>query len=125
MFTMQQKRPNPAEGKFDQTRIQPDQRHEKRITSHAPLIFTFFSSMFQHEYVSMTFNHSRGGMCMETDEPFKPGSVLYIRLGKITADHIYNVNRKFLRTSTLGEVKWCREHRDKFGNYYRIGVKYF
>ena len=109
----------------DQPRLQPDQRQEQRITSHAPLIFTIFSSRFQREYGSMTFNHSKGGMCIETTEPFKPGSVLYIRLGDITADHIYHVNRKFLRHApTVGEVKWCREHRDKFGNYYRIGVKY-
>jgi hypothetical protein len=72
----------------------------------------------------MTFNHSRSGMCMEASEPCRPGSTLCIRLGNAKVDEVYHINRKFLRTTTLAEVRWCREHHDKFGTYYRIGVKY-
>jgi len=125
MLSTQQKRPLLAEKNFDQLRIRQDQRREERITSHALLIFTRFSIRFHREHASMTFNHSRGGMCMEASEPCSPGSVLFIRLGNAKVDEIYHINRKYLRTTTLAEVKWCREHRDKFGTYCRIGVKYF
>jgi hypothetical protein len=125
MLRIHQKMPPPAEENFDQLRMPQDQRREERITSHAPLIFTRFSIRFHRELASMTFNHSRGGMCMEASEPCSPGSVLFIRLGNAKVDEIYHANRKYLRTTTLAEVKWCREHRDKFGTCYRIGVKYF
>ena len=125
MLPIQQKSPPPAEENSDQLRRRQDQRHEERISSHAPLIFTRFSIRFHREHASMTFNHSNGGMCMEASDPCSPGSVLFIRLGNAKIDEIYHVNRQYLRTTTLAEVKWCREHRDKFGTYYRIGVKYF
>jgi hypothetical protein len=125
MLTMQQKRPPPVEEKLEQLRIPADQRQEQRITSHAPLIFTRFSTRYHREHSSMTFNHSKGGMCMEASEPCIPGSVLFIRLGNAQIDEVYHVNRNHLRSTTLAEVKWCSEHRDKFGTYYRIGVKYF
>jgi hypothetical protein len=125
MLSMQQKRPPPPEKNFEQLRMPQDQRREERITSHAPLIFTRFSIRFHREHASMTFNHSRGGMCMEASEPCSLGSVLFIRLGNAKIDEIYHINRKYLRTTTLAEVRWCSEHQDKFGTYYRIGVKYF
>ena len=124
MLSMQQKRPPPAKEHIDRLWIRQDQRSEVRITSHAPLIFTRFSVRFHREHSSMTFNHSKGGMCMEASEPCRPGSVLFIRLGNAEIDEIYHVTRKYLRTTALAEVKWCREHSDKFGTYYRIGVKY-
>ena len=124
MLSTQQKRPPPAEKSIDPLRIRQDQRSEARITSHAPLIFTRFSLRFHREHTSMTFNHSKNGMCMEASEPCRPGSVLFIRLGSAKIDDVYHVNRKYLRTTALAEVKWCREHRDKFGIYYRLGVKY-
>jgi len=124
MLSTQQKRQPPAENNIDQLRIRQDQRNEARITSHAPLIFTRFSLRFHREHTSMTFNHSKNGMCMEASEPYWPGSVLFIRLGNAKIDDVYHINRKYLRTTALAEVKWCREHRDKFGTYYRLGVKY-
>jgi len=124
MLSTQQKRPPSAEKSIDQLRIRQNQRSEARITSHAPLIFTRFSLRFHREHTSMTFNHSKNGMCMEASEPCRPGSVLFIRLGNAKIDDVYHVNRKYLRTTALAEVKWCREHRDKFGTYYRLGVKY-
>jgi hypothetical protein len=124
LSTMQPKRLPPSKQRFDPPQIQPDKRIEQRIISHAPLIFTPFSSRFHREYASMTFNHSRSGLCMESAKPFKYGSVLYIRLSTTALDHLYQVNRQYLRTSTLGEVMWCREQQNKLGTRYRIGVKY-
>jgi hypothetical protein len=125
MLKVRQKIPSPADENFTRPRRQPDQRQETRIISHVPLIFSIFSSKFQREYASMTFNHSRKGMCIEAAAPFKPGSVFYIRLGNATSDQVYHRNRKYLRTSTLATVMWCREQRDSFGTFYRLGLRYF
>ena len=125
MPAMQKMRPAASEQSPDPPRIQSEKRDEQRIISHAPLIFTPFSSKFHREYASMTFNHSQGGMCLESAEPFRNGSVLYIRIVNSTFDELYHENRQHLRTSTLAEVVWCREQQDKFGTYYRIGVRYF
>ena len=106
-------------------RIMVDYREDERITSHAPLIFSRFSTRFHREYASMTFNHSKGGMCLESAELFNPGSVLFIRLSNTPNDQLYHGNREHLRTSTLAEVKWSRECRDEFSTYCRLGVKYY
>ena len=124
LINRENNKPPPVE-KFYQTGIQADQRENVRIRSHAPLSFARFSTKFHREYASMTFNHSKSGMCFEAPEPFKPGSVLFIRLNNAPDDQLYQDNREHLRTSTLAEVKWCREFRDNFSTYYRLGVKYY
>jgi len=120
----QQRGTPPVDNKLDMLWLRQDQRQEERLTSHAPLVFTYFTTRFHREQASMTFNHSRAGMCMEASEPCRPGSILFIRLSNAKIDEVYQQNRKYLRTTTLGEVKWCRERQDKFGTYYQIGVKY-
>jgi hypothetical protein len=102
-----------------------DKRRDKRLMSHAPLIFSIFGSNFQRESASMTFNHSRGGLCFEAAEPIKPGTTLCIRRGKAPVDESHDARWEHLPTSSLGEVRWCRELADKFGTYYCIGVKYY
>ena len=125
MLAIERKNKLRPDDEINQSRIAADQRKDERIISHTPIIIAPFSTRFHREYASMTFNHSRNGMCLEAAEPFKPGYVLYIRLGNAPVDQVYHVSREHLRTSTLAEVKWCREFRDKFSTYYRIGVKYY
>ena len=48
-----------------------------------------------------------------------------VRASNAPVDQVYHGNREHLRTSTLAELKWSRESRDKFSTYYRIGVKYY
>jgi len=48
-------------------------------------------------------------MCFEAPEPFKRGSVLYIQMNNEPTDQIYHGSRRYLRTSTLGEVKWIAQ----------------
>jgi len=125
MFMIQQKNKLPPAEKIKQPGIEVDQRKDERFDSHAPLVVTLFSTKFRREYDSMSFNHSKGGMCLEVAEPFNPGSVLYIRLSNAPEDQVYQGNRDHLRTTTLAEVKWIREYQDNFSTYYRIGVKYY
>jgi hypothetical protein len=124
LMTRQSNKPPPVE-KVDRPQFQAEKRQDERIPSHAPLIVSLFSTRLRHECASMTFNHSKEGMCFELTEPFNPGTVLFIRMNNDPDDQVYDNNREHLRTSTLGEVKWCREYRDKFSSNYRIGVKYY
>jgi len=125
VLTVQQRSKSPPEKEIDQPQIRIDQRQEERIRSHTTLIVAPFSTKFRREYASMSFNHSKGGMCLEAPEPFAPGAALYIRLGTAPVDQVYQGNQDHLRTNTLAEVKWSRAYRDKFSTYYRVGVKYY
>jgi len=102
-----------------------DKRREERFMSHAPVVFSLFGSKFHREHASMTFNHSKNGLCLEAAEAIKPGTTLYIRKGAISADENYDARWQQLRTSCLGDVRWCRELKDKLGTYYCVGVKYY
>ena len=126
METIPKERIPPLDIESNQPIIRTDRRGHDRITSHNPLIIAPFGRRLYHEYHSMTFNHSKNGMCLETAEPFNPGRVLCIRLRNSVDDRVYHDgNGKYLRTFTLAEVKWCHECRDDFSTYYRIGVRYY
>jgi hypothetical protein len=125
MLMAQRNNKRRTDNKFKPPPTRSDQREDARIVSRVPVVIAPFSTRFYREYASMTFNHSKAGMCLEAAEQLKPGSVLYIRLAKSTPDEIYHSDRKNLRISTLAEVKWCREFKDKFGTYYLVGVKYY
>lgn len=102
-----------------------NQREDERLTSHVPVIFSRFGTKFHREYASATFNHSKGGMCFEAAEAFKAGTILFVRVGGSSAAKVYHGNWDHLRSSTLAEVKWCRELPDKHRNCYCVGVRYY
>ena len=98
-----------------------DKRSDERIASNAPIIFSFFSTRFWHEYSSITQNHSKRGMCFESTHPIAPGTNLFIRVDK-QSNSDSNVQ---LRNSTLAEVKWCRELTGEHRTGYRVGARYY
>lgn len=102
-----------------------NKRKDKRLTSHMPVIFSRFGTKFHREFESVTFNHSKGGMCFEAVEAFKPGTTLFIRVGDSSVAKVYDGNWNHLRTSTLAEVKWCRELPDERRACYCVGVRYY
>jgi hypothetical protein len=114
-----------AGAEVESIRSHDDKRVDERYSSHAPIIFSFFGTKFQREFASMTFNHSKNGLCLEAAEEIKPGTTLFIRRGSVPAEEPYRINWKPLRNTSLGEVRWCRELEDKFGTYYCVGVRYY
>jgi hypothetical protein len=102
-----------------------DQRADARFVSNLPIIFSFFSTRFWHEYASMTRNHSKDGMCFESSRLLTPGTNLFIRIDRNpNLDMDINPGAA-LRTSTLAVVKWCRELSDENGTGYCVGVRYY
>ena len=102
-----------------------DQRTDERFVSNLPIIFSFFSSRFWHEYTSMTLNHSKDGMCFESSHPLAPGTNLFIRIDKKSNSDSEIKQGVLLRTSTLAAVKWCRELSDGQRTCYFVGVRYY
>ena len=102
-----------------------DKRADERFASNAAIIFSCFSTKNWHEIRSVTLNLSAGGMCFESRHSFKPGVDLYIRNGQNSETVSGNGNCDLLRSSTLAEVRWCRETLREDGTWYSIGVKYF
>jgi hypothetical protein len=98
-----------------------DKRSDERIASNTPIIFSFFSTRFWHEYPSITRNHSNSGMCFESTRPIMPGTNLFIRVDK-QPNLDSNVR---LRNSTLAEAKWCRELTDEHQPRYCVGARYY
>ncbi len=102
-----------------------EKRADKRFTSNAAIISSFFSIKNWAENRSETLNISAGGMCFESRQLFKPHANLYIRIEQNpeTVSGISNWN--LLRISTLAEVRWCQEISRENGIWYFTGVKYF
>jgi hypothetical protein len=113
-----------GDGRFNRVQ-QKEKRADERFVSQAAIIFSFFSTSDWDENRSVTLNLSAGGMCFESRRAFKPGSDLYIRAGRNPATVSGNGNCDLLRSSTLAEVRWCRELIREEGTRYSIGVKYF
>jgi hypothetical protein len=101
-----------------------EKRAEERFASHASIIFSCFSTRNWSENRSVSLNLSAGGMCFESRLSFKPGADLYIRSGQNRETVSGNGNCDLLRSSTLAEVRWCRELIREDGTRYSIGVKY-
>jgi len=101
-----------------------EKRADQRFASNAAIIYTCFSIKNWAENYSEALNISSNGMCFESRYSFKPHADLYIRTGQKpeTVSGIRNWN--LLRTSTLAEVRWCREIAYEDGTRYNIGVKY-
>jgi len=101
-----------------------DKRADERFVSKAAIIYSYFSTENWEENRSVTLNISAGGLCFESRHSFKSDANLYIRTeqNQAAASRIHNWN--LLRTSTLAQVRWCREIARDDISAYKIGVKY-
>jgi hypothetical protein len=115
--------PAPVE-KIKRPRIQPDRRQDGRTVSHVSVIIAFDNHGLPGEFVSMTLNHSRNGMCLETADFFQPRSRIYIQPFQGPPDGLCPDCRPHLQTARTAEVRWCREFPDESNLFFRIGVRY-
>jgi hypothetical protein len=101
-----------------------EKRADDRFTSCAEINFAYSSAQYFIEHRSMTFNHSRGGMCFESPHALEPGVNLHIRTRQNPGEDSGAGSWELLRTSTLAEVRWCEKTMDEYGTYYCVGVRY-
>ena len=68
-------------------------------------------------------NFSGGGSYLECAQPLIPGATILIRLQANVSSN-ESAPGRILRTTALGEVKWCRELRTEPAHRFGIGVRY-
>lgn len=69
-------------------------------------------------------NFSKGGGYFVSAQPLLPGATILIRLLACDASGVASCDRSTPRTTSLGEVKWCRELSGAAAGRFGIGVRY-
>ena len=99
-----------------------DQRNAKRCRYCATIGFSYFNRKQTH--TAELVNFSQEGMCFKSKISLKPGATVFIRLKETTPLDLFPDSCSGLRSTTLAEIKWCREIGDDAAIYYEIGVRY-
>jgi len=99
-----------------------EKRRTERIPFDTEIVFTYFIANKEGQYRARTFNHSTDGLGFKTNFSLGKGAGVYIRAAD---DRVCSGSLACLRTTTLAEVKWCRETSDAAGLNYRVGVRYY
>jgi hypothetical protein len=70
-------------------------------------------------------NCSQDGVCAQTCQRILPGTSLHVRVDASKAGTLAEFVLPELRTTALGEVKWCRSLNDPSSQQYLIGIRYY
>jgi len=94
-------------------------RHAQRL----PLIMSVFNqgALFQAQMV----NCSEEGLCAEACQRILPGTSLHLRIDASEAGTLQQAVFSELRTTAVGEVKWCRSIEEESSPCYRFGIRYY
>jgi len=69
-------------------------------------------------------NFSTDGACIETTCPFKPGTILIVRMLRYPSEGIDSAGNDWPRTMGLAEVKWYQAHETDDGVRHAMGIRY-
>lgn len=89
----------------------------------ATIEFSYFNT--DHYYEAQTLNHSDEVVCFKSDIPIRPGATLVIRTKNLHPNGACSGECRGLRSSTLAEVKWCKEILDETESFYSICAQYY
>jgi hypothetical protein len=94
-------------------------RHRQRL----PLTMSVFNqgAVFQAQMVS----YGQDGICLETGHRVLPGTSIHLRIDTREVAEVEQAVLQGLRTTALGEVKWCRALGQGCRPLYRIGIRYY
>jgi hypothetical protein len=70
-------------------------------------------------------NCGQDGICVETGQRVLPGTSLHVRMDIRQAAGVEKAVSQGLRTTALGEVKWCRALGQGHSPRYHIGIRYY
>jgi hypothetical protein len=93
-----------------------------RCNYTAPLALSYFNK--EHCFEAQTLNHGAGGMCLKSSFFLQPGATVYIRVKEFHPNGSCIGKCEGLRSTTLADVKWCKEIPDADVASYGIGVEY-
>jgi len=98
-----------------------EKRCENRQECNAAVEWAYFNK--PDFFKAQLLNFSGGGGYIESAQPPIPGATILIRLQACTSSGGDPAYRN-LRTTALGEVKWCRELQAEQSNRFGIGLRY-
>jgi len=100
-----------------------ERRCVRRHCQRLPLTMSVFnqSAAMQAELVS----YGQDGICAETGHRVLPGTSIHLRIDICQAADVGKAILQGLRTTALGEVKWCRALGQGRQPLYRIGIRYY
>jgi hypothetical protein len=98
-----------------------EKRCEDRQNCDAEVECTHFNKA--NFFNARLLNFSRGGSYMECEQSLIPGATILIRLRACTSSAGEPLSRD-MRTTALGEVKWCRKLRAEKPHRFGIGLRY-
>jgi len=78
-------------------------------------------SVMQAELVS----YGLDGICVEAGDRILPGTSIHLRIDVCQAADVGKAILQGLRTTALGEVKWCRALGRGRRSLYCIGIRYY
>ncbi|MCU0603617.1 MAG: PilZ domain-containing protein [Desulfobacterales bacterium] len=99
----------------------PEKRCEDRQECDAVVEWAYFNKA--DFFNARLLNFSGGGSYIECTQPLIPGATILIRLQACAASGGPPPIRN-MRTTALGEVKWCRELPAQPPHRFGIGVRY-
>lgn len=102
-------------------RARSEKRCEDRQNCDAAVEWAYFNKA--DFFSARLLNFSKGGGYFESTQSPIPGATILIRLQK-DAYRGGESASSHMRTTALGEVKWCRELQEKQPHRFGIGVRY-
>ena len=98
-----------------------EKRCEDRQDCDAVVEWAYFNKA--DFFSARLLNLSKGGGYFECAQSLIPGATILIRMQKDAYTGGESAIR-YMRTTALGEVKWCRELQEKQPHRFGIGVRY-
>lgn len=99
-----------------------EKRCEERQGCDAAIEWAYFNK--GENFGARMLNFSKGGGYFVSGQPLLPGATILIRLQACEASGQPPCEGGTLRTTALGEVKWCRELSGTSTGWFGIGVRY-
>lgn len=100
---------------------------ERRLVCRRPYRLPLALSVFNQGAVfeGQMVDCGQDGICVETGRRVLPGTSIYLRFDTRSAVDEEKAVSLGLRTTALGEVKWCRALGPTHSPPYRIGIRYY
>ena len=100
-----------------------ERRCVRRYCQRLPLTMSVFNqgAVFQAQMLS----YGQDGICAETGHRILPGTSIHLRIDTREVAEVEKAVLQGLRTTALGEVKWCRPLGQDCQPLYRIGIRYY
>jgi len=100
-----------------------EKRYDERCGCEAIIKWSYFSEYMHFD--AKILNFSRSGIYLIADQDIKPGTTIFVRLEILLSGTWGSSGHGWLRTISIGEVKWCKEMATNGADYYGIGVRYY